>query len=191
MHSPEPTRTPACANSTRRVAAVFIALAVGPVVALDLTAGLLGVALLAGFLLFRVTFAVRLPSCRATAAPYLVAIAWQVAHFLEELTQGFAELFPRQFGCPAWAESRFVTFNVVYYAIFGLALAGFLVRRASLAAPACAFVTATLVGGPAHTVMALRAGGYFPGLITSWVGSGLAVWLIRRWRRLAAGECRR
>jgi len=98
---------------------------------------------------------------------YLLAIAVQCLHFTEEYVAGFQHQFPRLFG-DDWSGARFVTFNMLWLAVFVLAGLG-VYRRAKLAYLIVLFLA--LIGGVgngiSHLVLSATYRGYFPGLITA------------------------
>jgi len=94
------------------------------------------------------------------------ALLAQAAHFAEELATGFNRQFPEVLGLAPWSAQFFVAFNAVWLAIWSL----------SIPAVGCGFRPAlfplwflgigSVLNGVAHPLLALRAGGYFPGLLT-------------------------
>lgn len=96
-----------------------------------------------------------------------LTILAQGVHFLEEYRSQFFARFPETFGLQPMSESAFVWFNVVWLAIWIIAL--FAVRAGLVIAvwPLWFLALATVLNLFAHPILALRAGGYFPGLITA------------------------
>jgi hypothetical protein len=103
---------------------------------------------------------------------------------VEEYRTGFYSVFPPVFGAEAWSAARFLTFNLVWLAIF--VVAGFGI--ASSRRPA--FIVALFLGlgggignGLGHLALAARRGGYFPGVYTAvlalFAGSALLRALLR------------
>jgi hypothetical protein len=96
---------------------------------------------------------------------YLIAIAVQCLHFTEEYVTGFQHQFPRLFG-EDWSDARFVTFNMLWLAVFVLAALG-VYRRVALAYLVVLFLA--LIGGvgngASHLVLGAINRGYFPGVI--------------------------
>lgn len=111
------------------------------------------------------------------------AIAGQLAHFAEELATSFATRFPGMLGLAPWSRGLFVTFNLVWIGIW--ILSAFALHRGVVAAlaPTWFLALALVANGIAHPLLALRAGGYFPGLFTSPLVLVLGVLL---WQRLVA-----
>jgi len=105
----------------------------------------------------------------ATVLPvYLLAVAVQCLHFTEEYVAGFYRQFPKLMGGNSWSDARFVTFNMLWLAIFVLAAVG-LYRRLPMAYLAVIFLA--LIGGVAngasHLLLSAMYGRYFPGVFTA------------------------
>jgi hypothetical protein len=121
-------------------------------------------------------------ACRErTAGIFLLGLAVQSLHFMEEFVTGFEQRFPALLGLPVWSERFFVAFNLVWISIWILSAVG--LQRGYRAAlfPVWFFAIAAMANGTAHPLLAVVAKGYFPGLITSPVLGVLGVLL---WRRL-------
>lgn len=98
---------------------------------------------------------------------FLAGVACQCIHMIEELLTGFHVLLPAVFGQAPWSVEFFVTFNVIWIAIWVLAAAG-VERRPRLALFPIWFFALGMVGnGIWHPLLALLRQGYFPGLFTS------------------------
>jgi len=114
-----------------------------------------------------------------TTALIAMCLILQCAHFIEEYTTRFHERFPSLLGLAPWSASFFVAFNVFWLIVWALAAQG--IRSGSRVAffPLWFFAMAMIVNGIAHPLLAVRAGGYFPGLITApIVGiAGVALWM--------------
>jgi hypothetical protein len=118
----------------------------------------------------------------ARAAPWTLAvIAIQALHFAEEFATGFHERFPAMFGLAPWTPEFFVSFNMAWLAAWSLAVSGAVTRRATLGAAWLIWflALAAVANGVAHPVLAVVAGGYFPGLLTSPVLGVAGIVLIR------------
>jgi hypothetical protein len=104
---------------------------------------------------------------RSVRAAAIVAIVVQVLHLVEERQTGFYREFPPLFGAEPWTAQRFVTFNVAWLVAFVIATA--MTERTKLASLALLFlvVGGGIGNGLGHLGLALRAGGYFPGLYTA------------------------
>lgn len=97
----------------------------------------------------------------------LAVIALQCVHFVEEFLTGFEVRLPELLGLAPWPTWIFVPFNVLWIAVW-VASAAALAPGARLALLPLWFLAIAMVGnGVAHPLLALRAGGYFPGLISS------------------------
>jgi hypothetical protein len=107
------------------------------------------------------------PQVRAAVRIALVAVLVQGTHFAEELATGFHRRFPELFGFPPMPAGFFVSFNLLWLAIWGLAIWGLTARRSFGLFPLWFLAAASVVNVVAHPLLALRAGGYFPGLVSS------------------------
>ena len=117
-----------------------------------------------------------------------LAILVQCLHFLEELRSDFFIRFPEAFGLPPIAERAFVSFNVACLAIWVIAL---LSARAGLVIalfPLWFLGLAMVLNLFAHPMLALRAGGYFPGLLTAPLVGLLGVLAVRELVKVTAVE---
>ncbi|MDH4351573.1 MAG: HXXEE domain-containing protein [Gemmatimonadota bacterium] len=110
----------------------------------------------------------------------LLTVLGQAAHFTEELLTGFDARFPALLGLPPMSLRFFVTFNVAWLAIWSLCAWGLAARRRAALFPLWFLGIACIVNGIAHPALALLAGGYFPGLVTSPIMGVLGVLLVRR-----------
>ncbi|MEM7052866.1 MAG: HXXEE domain-containing protein [Acidobacteriota bacterium] len=108
---------------------------------------------------------------------FRIAIVVQGAHFLEELLTGFAVWFPAVLGQAPWSTEFFVIFNLAWLFIWLAAAAALPTGRRWPLAPLWFLALALAGNGVVHPLLALRAGGYFPGLLTSPL-TGLAGFLL-------------
>jgi Protein of unknown function with HXXEE motif len=116
-----------------------------------------------------------------TARLFLIGLAAQCLHFMEEFVTRFQDRFPALLGLPAWPENFFVVFNLIWLSVWMLSAIG-LQRGCRFALfPVWFFAIAAIANGIAHPVLAVVAQGYFPGLITSPIVGVLGVLL---WLRL-------
>lgn len=106
-------------------------------------------------------------SIKSTVRIAAIAIVLQLGHFVEEAVTGFPHRFPQILGLAQWPMRFFVWFNLIWCAIWILACWGLYARRQVALFPLWFLGLASVVNGVAHPVLALRAGGYFPGLFTS------------------------
>jgi hypothetical protein len=109
----------------------------------------------------------------------VLSVLAQAAHFIEEFLTRFFVRFPEVFGLQPWSETFFVSFNVVWLGLWVLALVG--VRAGIIIAvlPLWFLGLAMVLNVLAHPVLALIAGGYFPGLLTAPLVGALGLLLVR------------
>ena len=109
-----------------------------------------------------------------------LAVGVQSVHFAEETATGFHERLPALFGQPGMPLSVFVVFNLAWLGIWGASILGLRSARTAAFFAAWFLAIAGMVNGIAHSLLAVAAGGYFPGLVTS---------PLHRWReRLAVAS---
>ena len=101
--------------------------------------------------------------------PAGAALALQLAHATEEYATGFPQRFPAVLGLTPWSNRFFLAFNASWLLVWALAVAALVSGRAPLAARAALWFLALagVLNAVAHPLLALRAGGYFPGLVTA------------------------
>ncbi len=118
-----------------------------------------------------------------TVRLFLIGLAAQCMHFMEEFVTRFQDRFPTLLGLPAWSQNFFVVFNLIWLSVWILSAIG--LRRGYRLAlfPVWFFAIGAIVNGIAHPMLAVVAQGYFPGLITSPVVGVLGVLL---WLKLQA-----
>jgi hypothetical protein len=124
-----------------------------------------------------------LAGIRVAVRAAALATGLQAAHFVEELATGFHRRFPIELGLAPWPASFFLSFNLfwlVVWAVSGRRLPG---RHAAALAALWFLGLAGVINAAAHPLLAVRAGGYFPGLVTAPL-AGVAGFLLLR--RLAA-----
>lgn len=119
----------------------------------------------------------RLAAARALA----VATVVQGVHFTEEASTGFHERLGALLGLPGMSFSFFVVFNLVWLGIWVASVPGLRSARAAAFFAAWFLAIAGMFNGIAHPLLALAAGDYFPGLVSSPFIAGASVWL---WLRL-------
>lgn len=115
----------------------------------------------------------------AAARALALAVAVQAVHFAEETATGFHERFPALFDLPAMPLSVFVVFNLAWLAIWVASVPGLRSAGAVALFAAWFLAIAGTLNGIAHPLLAVAAGGYFPGLVTSPFigGAGVLLWL--------------
>jgi len=123
------------------------------------------------------------PQLRRLRLFYLGAIACQAAHFAEELSSGFYVRFPEQLGLTSWPEGAFVGLNVFWLVVWVVSLSGLSHSFRLAVFPAWFLALAGVANGIAHPLLALRVGGYFPGLLTAPLVGVAGLFLIRELRR--------
>ena len=102
-------------------------------------------------------------------ASYALALATglQSIHFVEEAATGFHERFPALLGFPGMSFSFFVAFNLMWIAIWISSIPGLRSARPAAFFAAWFLAIAGMFNGIGHPLMAVAAGGYFPGLLSS------------------------
>jgi len=114
------------------------------------------------------------------------AVAAQAGHFIEELATGFHERFPAVFGLEPLSLPLFVSFNLLWLGIWALSAWGLARRRQVALFPLWFLGIASVANGLAHPLLALNAGGYFPGLATSPPVAAVGALLLARLSRVTA-----
>lgn len=99
----------------------------------------------------------------------------------EEAATGLHERLPALLGLPAMSFSAFLVFNLSWIAIWIASVPGLRAGRAPAFFAAWFLAIAGMFNGIGHPLLAVAAGGYFPGLLTSPLIGGASVWL---WLRL-------
>ena len=120
---------------------------------------------------------------RSTILVYGALVLMQALHAAEEYATGFDTAFPSVLGLAPWPSGFFLAFNLTWLAVWITSANGLRAAHAAAFFPAWFLAIAAIANGVAHPLLALRAGGYFPGLVTSPL---LAVGGILLWRRLMA-----
>ena len=115
-----------------------------------------------------------------------IAIAAQAGHFAEELTTGFDERLPAIFGLPPMSLRLFVSFNLALLGIWALSAWGLARRHQVALFPLWFLGVAGVANGLLHPLLALNAGGYFPGLATSPLMAAVGALLLARLARVTA-----
>jgi hypothetical protein len=118
---------------------------------------------------------------RAAARALALAVVVQGVHFAEEAATGFHERLGAVLGLPAMPFALFVAFNLVWLAIWVASVPGLRSAHAAAFFAAWFLAIAGMFNGIAHPLLAVTAGGYFPGLVSSPFICVASVWL---WLRL-------
>jgi Protein of unknown function with HXXEE motif len=119
----------------------------------------------------------------AGAVPFAAAaLAIQALHFAEEFATGFHRRFFPMLGQAPWPDWLFVAFNSAWIACWAAAISAAVLGRWSFAVAALFWFLglAAIANGIAHPLLAIVAGGYFPGLATSPVLGLAGVFVVRR-----------
>lgn len=113
---------------------------------------------------------------------YLIALAMQFLHFTEEYVYGFYLRIPEiMAGLPPFEPNVFVAFNMIAYSLFLLGAVGMYKGMKSPMIIVWFFAFGGVIGNAIwHPLLALRVGGYFPGLYTSFAYWILGPMLLRR-----------
>ena len=116
-----------------------------------------------------------MPKAERILPVYLVALAIQFLHFTEEYIYGFhqrvTEIMP---GMPPFDANVFVAFNMIAYCLFLLSGLGMYKGMKSPMIIVWFFTIGGVVGNAIwHPLLAIKVGGYFPGLYTSF-----AYWIV-------------
>jgi protein-S-isoprenylcysteine O-methyltransferase Ste14 len=104
----------------------------------------------------------------------------QVLHVAEEYSTRFYVRFPSELGLAPWSSDFFLIFNLCWLGIWVWAAFGLRAGHTLALFPVWFFAIAAMVNGVAHPLLAARAGGYFPGLLTSPLLGVIGVWLCVR-----------
>jgi hypothetical protein len=123
------------------------------------------------------------PERLAAARALAVATVVQGLHFAEEASTGFHERLGALLGLPGMSFSFFVVFNLAWLGIWVASVPGLRSARAAAFFAAWFLAIAGMFNGIAHPLLALAAGDYFPGLVSSPFIAGASAWL---WLRLRA-----
>jgi len=121
-------------------------------------------------------------SARLTSTARLAAVTVfvQVAHFAEEFATGFYRRFPELLGLSPWSPRVFLTLNLFWLGIWCVSIGGLKARRRVALFPLWFLGIACVVNAVAHAAFSIRAGGYFPGLVTSPFVGAAGISLLRR-----------
>lgn len=115
-----------------------------------------------------------MPKVERVLPLYLVALAIQFLHFTEEYVYGFhLRVTEIMVGMPPFDANVFVAFNMIAYCLFLLGGLGMYKGMKFPMIIVWFFVIAILGNAIWHPLLAVRVGGYFPGLYTSF-----AYWIV-------------
>ncbi len=106
-----------------------------------------------------------------------VAVAFQSVHFIEEASMGFHQQLPALLGLQDIPFSVFVTFNLLWLAIWVASVPLLRTSHAGAFFAAWFLAIAGMINGVAHPLLAIAQRGYFPGLVSSPFVAIACVWL--------------
>ncbi len=124
-----------------------------------------------------------LPERLAAARALALAVGVQGVHFAEEAATGFHERLGALLGLPGMPLSYFVIFNLSWLGIWVASVPGLRSALAAAFFAAWFLAIAGMINGIAHPLLAIAAGGYCPGLVSSPFIGVVSVWLWLRLRR--------
>lgn len=117
---------------------------------------------------------------------FLTGIFIQLIHFMEELYTGFYKQFPPLLGLNEWTKSFFIIFNLSWIFIWITSCIG-IFKRILISYILVWFLTISLIlNGIAHPLFSIISKGYFPGLITSFIGGAWGLLMLSKLKRLSA-----
>ena len=119
-----------------------------------------------------------------------VSAGIQAIHFSEEALTGFPQQLGALLGLPAMPMSFFLAFNLAWLAIWAASVPGLQSARTGAFFAAWFLAIAGMFNAIAHPLLALAAGGYFPGLFSSpFIGAAAALlWLRLRAATLSTAQ---
>ena len=117
-------------------------------------------------------------------AVYLIGIAFQCLHFTEEFVTGFYVRAPKFLGLVAWSSEFFVTFNLIWIALWLFGAVGIKKQMRIAFFPVWFFAIGMIGNAIWHPLLCVATGGYFPGLFTSPFGGVVGVILVSRLLKL-------
>ena len=124
------------------------------------------------------------PELAAAVRLAAAAVVLQAAHFAEEAATGFHQQFPALLDLVPWSLRFFALFNLFWLVVWVLSTWGMMARRRSALFALWFFGLACMANGLAHPLLAIRTGGYFPGLVTAPLIGVLGIMLFRRLVRI-------
>jgi hypothetical protein len=118
----------------------------------------------------------------AAARVLALAVVVQGIHFAEEAATGFHDRLGPLFGVPGMPFSLFVVFNLVWLGIWIVSVPGLQALHPVAFFAAWFLAIAGMFNGIAHPLLAVAAGEYFPGLVSSPIIGIVSIWLLLRLR---------
>ena len=122
---------------------------------------------------------------RTASIAFVVAIAIQAGHFIEEAVTGFHVRFPALFDMPPMPFAVFVLFNLAWIIVWMASVPGLRMGHRFALFAAWFLALAGALNGVAHPLMALADGGYFPGLFSSPAIGIAGIWLSLRLAKIS------
>ncbi len=120
------------------------------------------------------------PQLRALGRLFLIGVACQCVHLIEELVTGFHQELPRLLGLADWSVEFFISFNVIWLALWAGAAAAIESRSRAAFFPIWFFALGMVGNAIWHPLLAMARRGYFPGLFTSPIVGVAGVVVLRR-----------
>lgn len=120
------------------------------------------------------------PQRRAAAGVLALAAGVQSIHFAEEAVTGFHDRLGALFGLPGMPFAGFLAFNLLWLGIWIASIPGLRSGRAAAFFAAWFLAIAGMLNGVLHPLLALAAGTYFPGLVSSPFIGAASAWLCFR-----------
>ena len=117
---------------------------------------------------------------------YLIGIAFQCLHFTEEFVTGFYVRAPEFLGFVRWPTEFFVTFNLLWIAVWLLGAVGLKSGLRIAFFPVWFFAVGMVGNAIWHPLLCLATRGYFPGLLTSPFAGVIGVILLSRLWKITA-----
>ena len=115
---------------------------------------------------------------------YLIGIAFQCLHFTEEFVTGFYVRAPEFLGFVAWSSEFFVTFNLIWIALWLCGAVGIKKQMRIAYFPVWFFAIGMIGNAIWHPLLCLATRSYFPGLFTSPFAGVIGLILVSRLLKL-------
>lgn len=119
---------------------------------------------------------------------FLIGVACQCAHLIEEFSTGIHRLFPPLFGLAPVSAEAFIGFNVFWIGVWSVSAVGFMHSSRVALIPIWFFALAMCLNGVAHPLLSVWVGGYFPGLITSPIAGVMGFLITRELLRITGSQ---
>jgi Protein of unknown function with HXXEE motif len=144
----------------------------------------------ASWAVYMLTYRKRMPDPQSVTAFYMLALAWQLVHFVEENSTGFRYRWPVEiFGAEPYGDRQYVAINALSYAVFIAGGVALMKRRPEFSLPAIFFaLMGVMYNGVQHPIYSYIVKGYFPGLFTGVVDLVIGPFLLRRMFGMSEGK---